>query len=215
MIIIPIGVQCSSAIFKNEMEKTKSLPFDWILSNPKFVFEMLVLLIEQNMNIEELVINHFFYCEKTANVNRPEHYYTCHNGDALYNTKYNVLFPHDKHNIETIHKYIRRFERLKDIIVNSKEELCFIYISQSSLEDGNFTIDDNIIIKDVYFYLTAIYKLIGNYRDNYKMIVLDAIQEEPIELLDANITVYKLKKCNHWNNLLPQVREYTELFTSS
>ena len=176
---------------------------------------MLVLLIEQNMNIEELVINHFFYCEKTANVNRPEHYYTCHNGDALYNTKYNVLFPHDKHNIETIHKYIRRFERLKDIIVNSKEELCFIYISQSSLEDGNFTIDDNIIIKDVYFYLTAIYKLIGNYRDNYKMIVLDAIQEEPIELLDANITVYKLKKCNHWNNLLPQVREYTELFTSS
>ena len=62
MIFIPIGVQCSSAVFKNEIEKTHTLPFDWMFTNPSFIFEMLVLLLEKNMNIEELVKNHFLYC---------------------------------------------------------------------------------------------------------------------------------------------------------
>ena len=66
MIIIPIGSQCSSATFKNSIEKTctYSLPFDWMFSSPSFVFEMLVLLLEKNMNTEVLVKDHFFYCEK-------------------------------------------------------------------------------------------------------------------------------------------------------
>lgn len=69
---------------------------------------------------------------KKANVNGYENFYTCYNGGLLYNSKYNVIFPHDNYNTETINKYIRRFERLKDIIINAKEELCFLYISQSS-----------------------------------------------------------------------------------
>jgi len=213
MIIIPIGVQCSSATFKNEMEKTHSYPFDWMFATPSFVFEMLVLLLEKNINIEELVKNHFFYCEKRANMNGGEHYYTCDDGFAFYNTKYNIMFPHDDNNNETINKYIRRFERLKDTILNSTEELYFIYTSQSSLESGNFTIDGNIIIKDVYVYLTKIYKLIGIFRNNYKMILFDAIQEEQIELLDENISLYKLNKGNSWAELLHQMREYRSLFS--
>lgn len=64
MIIIPIGLQCSSATFKNEIKKSYTFPFDWMFATPSFVFEILVLLLEKNMNIEELVKNHFFYCEK-------------------------------------------------------------------------------------------------------------------------------------------------------
>ena len=212
MIIIPIGVQCSTASFKNEFNKMHTLPFDWMFTTPKFIFEMLILLLVKNMDIKELVENHFFYCDKRANVNGVEHYYTCDNGFAFYNTKYNVIFPHDENSIETINKYIRRFERLKDIILNQTEELYFVYTSQSSLEHGNFTIDGNIIIKDVYIYLTKIYKLIGNFRYNYKMIIFDAIQEEKIELLDENIILYKLNKGNSWGELIPQMKNYINLF---
>ena len=165
MIIIPIGIQCATTTFKNKIQKTHTLPFDWMFATPRFVFEILVLLLEQNMNLEELVKNHFFYCEKRANMTEVEHYYTCDDGFALYNSKYNVIFPHDENNIENINKYIRRFERLKDIILHSNEELCFIYTSPSSSKSGNFTIDGNIVINDVYLYLSKIYSLIGKYRN--------------------------------------------------
>ncbi len=211
MIFIPIGVQCSSAVFKNEIEKTHTLPFDWMFTNPSFIFEMLVLLLEKNMNIEELVKNHFLHCEKRANLNGLENYYTCDNGFALFNTKYNVIFPHDDNTNETINKYIRRFERLKDMILNSTENLYFIYTSQSSLKEGNFTIDGNNVIQDVYFYLNKIYKLIGNFRTNYKVIIFDAIQNEQIDLLDKNIILYKLNSCNSWVALLLQMREHVNL----
>jgi hypothetical protein len=211
-MIIPIGIQCTSAAYKKEIESTKSLPFDWMLTTPFFVFTMLELLLEKNINIEDLVKNHFFYCKKRANINGVEHYYTCDNGSALFNTKYNVIFPHDENNIDSINKYIRRFERLKDTILNSTECLYFIYISPSSLESGNFTIDGNIVIKDVYVYLSNIYKLISKFRDNYKIILFDALQEEKIEVLDNNIKLVRLNNCHRWNLLIPQLLEYKNLF---
>ena len=213
-MIIPIGIQCTTAIFKNSIYKTPTLPFDWMFSNPSFVFEMLALLLEYNINIEFLVKNYFFYCDKRANMTGVEHYYCDNNGFALFNTKYNVIFPHDEYNIDTINKYIRRFERLKDLILNSKECLYFVYTSQSSLENGNFTINGNIVIKDVYFYLSKIYKLISKFRNNYKMILLDTIQEEQISLLDENITLIKLNKCNEWKELVEQMKELN-FFTKS
>lgn len=210
-MIIPIGLQCSTATFKNEIKKTHTLPFDWMFATPYFVLTILELLLEKNINIEDLVKNHFLYCEKRANINGLENYYTCDDGFALYNTKYNVIFPHDQYNIDTINKYIRRFERLKDIILNSTEHLYFIYTSQSSLESGNFTIDGNIVINDVYSYISKIYKLIGKFRNNYEIILFDAIQEEQIYLLDENITLLKLNKCNSWSELLPQMMEHNFL----
>lgn len=213
-MIIPIGIQCTNAIFKKVFEKTHTLPFDWMFATPLFVFEMLELLLEKNINIEDLVKNHFFYCEKRANMHGLEHYYTCDNGFALFNTKYNVIFPHDENNIDSINKYIRRFERLKDIILNSTECLYFIYTSQSSLESGNFTIDGNIVINDVYIYLTKINKLISKFRNNYKIILFDAIQEEQISLLDENIKLIKLNKCNSCQELVAQMIDHN-LFSKS
>jgi hypothetical protein len=67
MIIIPIGIQCTNATFRNKFNKTETLPFDWMFTTPKFVFEMLFLLLEENIDIEELVKEHFFIVDKKAN----------------------------------------------------------------------------------------------------------------------------------------------------
>lgn len=212
-MIIPIGIQCTSAMMKGEIEKTHTLPFDWMFSTPSFVFEMLQLLLEKNCSVEELVKDHFFKCDKRANLNGAEHYCTCDDGFAFVNTTYNVVFPHDANNQDTIQKYIRRFERLKEIVLHSKECIYFIYTSQSSLENGNFTLDGVPVIKDVYFHLSNIHTLIGKFRNNYKMIVFDAIQEETG--LDENITLLTLNKCNYMTELLPQMREHKNVFMES
>ena len=104
-MIIPIGIQCLNHRLKDFLnKKTKTLPFDWMLSNPKFVYHILKLLLEDNINIEELVNDHFFYCEKLncrANSKIQELYYIEPGGFAIYNSKYDVIFPHDKDDDET------------------------------------------------------------------------------------------------------------------
>ena len=205
-MIIPIGIQCLNATLKKRIGKNDpTLPFDWMLSNPKFIYEILILLLDTNMDIKNIVEKHFFYCDKKANYSEIEHYYTDINGFALYNSKYDVIFPHDIYNDETIYKYIRRLERLKDLILNSKDKLIFIYSSQSSVDKGNFTIDKRIIVSDVYIYLSKIYNLINKYNNNNKMIVFDSIFNEEIENLDKNIILYKMESCNSWDELLNKI----------
>lgn len=213
MIIIPIGIQCTTAGFKNKIQDLASLPFDSMFATPVFVFEIFVLLLEKNMNICELVKEHFFCCEKRANMKNKEHYYTCDNGFALYNTKYDVIFPHDKNNVEDINKYIRRFERLKDIIYNSKEEIYFIYASPPSLEDNYFTIDGKHVVTNVYKNLSNIYKLVGKYRNNYKMVLFDSIQNEERTSLNENIIVCNLTKYASSVNREIEMNNYIHLFT--
>jgi hypothetical protein len=213
MIIIPIGIQCTNATFKKDINKISyTFPFDWMISNPKFVFEMLELLLEKNMDISELVRNHFFLCDKKANFSRIENYYETDQGFSLYNTKYNVIFPHDNYSNDNITKYIRRFKRLKDLILNLDEEIIFIYSSQSSLESGNFTINNINVVTNVYYYLSKIYTLLNNYRNNYKMIVFDSIKNEDKVLLHDNIVLCELDKCNSWQELLSQMHNFKELF---
>src|SRR3990167_10900237 len=112
MIIISIGIQCTNAKYQERHNlKTYTYPFDWLFSHPKFIFEMLELLLDKNMDIRELVEQHFFICQKTVNQGASENYFTANNmeGKCLYNSKYDVLFPHDVIATETIDKYIRRF----------------------------------------------------------------------------------------------------------
>ena len=192
MIIIPIGLQCTNATFKKNINKiSHTFPFDWMFATPKFVFEMLILLLKENMDIKQLVTEHFFLCEKRASYHKIEHYYTCENGFALYNCKYDAIFPHDENSIDSVNKYIRRFERLKDLILTTEEKLYFIYTSQSSLENGNFTIDGNNIINNEYLYLSKIYELIGKFRKNYKVIVFDSIKEDK-KLLNEYLYLSKM-----------------------
>jgi len=65
MITIPIGIQCTNGRFLQLADKRKmAFPFDYMFSTPKLIFEMLQLLLEKNIKIEELVLNHFFYVIK-------------------------------------------------------------------------------------------------------------------------------------------------------
>jgi len=205
-MIIPIGIQCLNATLKKRINKdTKTLPFDWMFSHPKFVYEILNLLLENKINTEGIVNNHFFCCDKRASYKQSNYYYTDSNGFALYNSKYDVIFPHDKNDEETKMKYIRRLSRLKDLILNSNEKLVFIYSSQPSLKEGNFTIDKRVIIKNVYSYLTKIYNLINMYNNNNKMIVFDSILNEDKSELNEKITLYEMNPCNKWSKLLNQI----------
>jgi hypothetical protein len=205
-MIIPIGIQCLNATLKKKINKdTKTLPFDYMFSHPKFVYEILKLLLENKINIEEIVNNHFFYCDKRAGLGALEAYYTDSNGFALYNSKYDVIFPHDNNDEENKMKYVRRLSRLKDLILNSNEKLVFIYSSQSSLKSGNFTIDKRVIIKNVYSYLTKIYDLINMYNNNNEMIVFDSILNEDKKKLNEKITLYEMNSCNNWYELLNQI----------
>jgi hypothetical protein len=165
------------------------------------------------MDINELVRNHFFNCDKKASVNSGEHYYEDNNGISLYNSKYNVIFPHDVYSEENINKYIRRFERLKNLILTSDDKLCFLYTSQSSLNNGHFTINGNNVLNDIYFYLSKIYKLIGNYNNNYTMVAFDTIRNENRQLLNENIILCEINEGNNWTELLPQMNYYVHIFT--
>ena len=207
-MIIPIGIQCLNAVYKKRIKKdTETLPFDWMLSNPRFVYEIIKLLLENKITTVEIVNNHFFCCDKKANYKMAEAYYTDNNGFALYNSKYDVIFPHDKNDIETRTKYIRRLDRLKDIILNSKDKLTFLYSSQSSLKSGNFTIDKRPVVINVYHYLTKIYSLINRYNDNNQMIVFDTILNEDRNILNKNIILYEIERCGKWGELLNKILE--------
>lgn len=209
---ISLGIQCTIPLFlKNNNLRKEAYPFDWIISNPKYVYEILVLLLN-NYNISDLVVNHFFYCPLKANCHKIENYTINKNGFALYNPKYNVIFPHDEYNNDTIQKYIRRFERLKSIILESNEIIHFIYMSQSSLELGNFKINNVNVIKDVYMYINKIYDLINSYRKNFKIMVFDTILDDNT-ILNGNIELYKLDKCNSWIELIPQVEKHISNIT--
>ncbi len=219
-MIIPIGVDCTSAIFKREINKiSPSLPFDWMISTPEFVVKMLELLLVYNMNTTILVREHFFRFDKSVKYIGHHNIYITTNDftdeSIICNSKYNVLFPNDKYNEETIAKYIRRFERLKAIIfgLDYKEELKFVYASACSQECSNYSIDGKNTINDVYIHLMKINSLLAKYRKNYKLILFDALCTDDKSILHQdNIILIPLSPETHPNFLITQMVQYAYLF---
>jgi hypothetical protein len=81
-------------------------------------------------------------------------------------------------------------------------------------EIGNFTINRDVVIKDVYLYLSQIYKLIRKFRNNYKMVAFDAIQQEEKDLLNKSIILCKLNRHDNCKELFPEMMNYVNLFSS-
>ena len=105
-LYIPLGIQCLTPnILKYNNIRTNSYPFDWILSNPYFIYKMLYLLLEDGMDINKIVREHFFRNDQKCWFDRKEHYTFRKNGGAICNELYNVVFPHDHYNEVTINKY--------------------------------------------------------------------------------------------------------------
>jgi hypothetical protein len=212
---VSLGMQCTvPTLFQNTGVKKETLPFDWMLSSPKFVFEMLDLLLNKEISTDELVRNYFFKCNKKSNLSDYEHYVENEGGNALYNEKYNVIFPHDGNDEENILKYIKRFDRLKDLILNKDNQLILVYVSQSSAGGGNFTINGKEVIFDVYKYIDKIYKLISKKRNNFNIILFDTINLKDNIKLNKKINLIKIEPKNTFMDMLPEVEDEFKKYIS-
>ena len=140
-IYISIGSQCTTpTLFDRLNVKKESLPFDWMFSTPHFVYTIIKLLFIDKKQVEDIIDNDFFVCDARASLHDKEHHILNTNGSVLVNSKYNVCFPHDS--IGDRDKYLRRIERFKRLILDESNFINFVYISVSSKNSGNYTINE-------------------------------------------------------------------------
>ena len=204
-IYISIGSQCSTpTLFRKLQVKKESLPFDWMFSTPQFVYTIIKLLLIEKKEIEDIVDNYFFVCDKRAQLHGLEHHILNKHGPVLVNSKYNVCFPHDTPLDRN--KYIRRMKRFKQILLDKNNYLYFVYVSVSSPNIGNYTIDGVEPIQQLYEYIEQIHNILKDIRTTYKIIVFDT--NKPSEVIPSDILhlmYYDIKKKNRWANLLPEL----------
>ena len=202
---ISIGSQCATSILFDRLQvKTESLVFDWMFSTPQFVYTIIKLLLIDKKEIDDIVDNHFFVCDKRALLQGVEHFILNEHGQVLVNSKYNVCFPHDT--ISERDKYIRRMERFKQIILDKDNFLYFVYISVSSPKSGNYTIDGVEPIQQLYEYIEQIHNILKDIRTTYKIIVFDTNKPScviPSDIL--HLMYYDIENKNYWSELLPEV----------
>ena len=228
-IYISIGFQCNSSEFlKTTGLHSHSYPFDWLFSNPKGVFDILKLLLDTKMDIKELVTQHFFANLGTITpisntkfiTDNSGIFYSGQESSAIYkaclmssrypyNSKYKFIFAHETGSYEdTVEKYIRRFQRLKDSILNNNEDIYFVYTSQSC---NNYIVDGAQINSDVYVCLSEIYDLVSKYRSlKTKIILFDAILDENEMLLNNNVVLHKLINCPDRSGLQHQLKHLVD-----
>jgi hypothetical protein len=206
-LFISIGSQCSSTVlFEKLGVKRETLPFDWMFSTPCFVYTILKMLLIDGADITDIVDNHFFCCDKHALVKEVEHLVTDENGEILVNTKYNVCFPHDQNTPHDREKYIRRMERLKQVILDNNSFIFFVYVSVSSPISGNYTLDGIEPIQQIYEYTDKINDIIKSVRTNYKIIVFDTNKPPSICPSDVLHVVYhSISQKDNWADLLPEL----------
>lgn len=202
---ISIGTQCTTPVLFDRLGvKKESLPFDWMFSTPEFVYKILKLLLIEKKEIDDIVDNHFFLCDKRANIIHIEHHVLDNTGPILVNSKYNVCFPHDT--LSDRDKYMRRMERLKQIILDTEIFIHFVYVSVASPTNGNYTINGFAPIKDLYEYIDKINSILLTVRTNYKISIFDTNKPSDIKLSDTtHIAYYDIGMREHWNYLLPEL----------
>ena len=110
---ISIGMQCSSSMFLKEHGlRNQSFPFDWILSHPKFVYDILYSLLETDETASGISLQ-MLNCPIRCAHGDIEHYVTQENGFAFYHPHHKIIFPHDDaYSSDTQATYERRLERL-------------------------------------------------------------------------------------------------------
>ena len=137
----------------------------------------------------------------------------------FYNYKYGVVHPHDlatkeSHKYKThldkktrtykqikdifpvlYNKYIRRFERLKNIILNTQENIILVYATDASIESC-FRINGIRMSTNIYSTINKINKIISHVRNNqnYRIILLDSFQEEDKKIIEPNIDLNYIEK---------------------
>ena len=204
-IYISIGAQCTTPTFFDRLQvKKKSLPFDWMFSTPEFVYTIIKLLFIDKKEINDIVDNHFFVCDKRALLQGVEHHIINENGPVLVNSKYNVCFPHD--NLSDRDKYIRRIERFKHLVLDKENFIYFIYVSVASPNIGNYTLDNIEPIQQLYEYIEKINNILQDIRTQYKIIIFDTNKPSNIIPSDIlHIAYYDIEKKNSGEELLTEL----------
>jgi hypothetical protein len=203
---ISIGSQCTTAtLFDRLGVKKESLPFDWMFSTPQFVHMIIKLLLIDKKEIEDIVDNYFFVCDKMAvHNNIQQHFITDDSGNSLINSKYNVCFPHNT--LCDRDKYIRRINRLKEIILNKENFIYFVYVSMSCPDRNNYAIDGVEPIQQLYEYIEQINSILKDIRTTYKIIVFDT--NKPSDAIPSDILhlmYYDITPKHSWGELLPEL----------
>jgi hypothetical protein len=139
-IYIPIGFQCTTAeILRKTNKRIYSFPFDWIISTPKSIVDLFSILFHENITVDNFVHDEFFKIDNFLICNKAEEFILNPNGKILFNSKYNLIFPHIENNNETIQKIIRRFNRLKDIVLSTNYYLKFLFINRLVSNNNSYT----------------------------------------------------------------------------
>jgi hypothetical protein len=203
MNFISIGAQCTTAaLFQKLQLKRETLPFDWMFSTPQFVYTIIKLLLIDKKEIDDIVDNHFFVCDKKAYCPGAEHHILNEDGPVLVNSKYMVCFPHDTESDRD--KYIRRMKRFKEYLLDTDNYLYFVYVSCSSHDIGNYTINGIEPIQKLYEYIKQINNILKYTRINYKILVFDTNKTCGVIPSD-DIMYFDIEKKNLWIDLLPEL----------
>lgn len=202
-------MQCSSSEFlKQHGLRMQSFPFDWILSHPKFVYDILHSLLEDREHAAALATQ-ILDCPVRCAHGDIEHYVTRENGFAYYHPHHKIIFPHDDvHSPNTHATYERRLERLRQVILD-KGPVHLVYTSPASASgSGAFTMDEKPVIGyNVYEVLNAILALVQKHNPKCKLTIFDAIQsDDERNLICPSIQLRRLESGNSFTYLLHQMR---------
>jgi hypothetical protein len=203
---ISIGTNCTTpTLFEQMGVKKESLPFDWMFSTPEFVYEIIKQLLVDKLEIKNIVDNDFFICDKRAiwfKNKTPDHYINTDNGDVLINSKFNVAFPHDT--LSNRDTYIRRLERMRDLLLNQKIFIYFVYISIPN--PTSFMVNGIHPIKNLYDYMEKLNKILKDIRTNYKILIFDTNKPPLITNFDSlHVEYHDIEKKDSWIDLIPDV----------
>jgi hypothetical protein len=197
-INISLGFQCTtSEVLKKTNKRFHSYPFDWILSNPKGIYELIVKLLISH-DIKDFVKNEFLKIDGYVFLTKAEEFFISKSQtNMLYNSKYNLIFPHEENNLVTIiDKYTRRFSRLKDMLLDNTKFVNFIFINRMST-NMSFKINNNNILEGCEEYLNQIYNLLNEIRTNFSInIITPNVNIIDIDKLDNNIKTILIKPNN-------------------
>jgi len=209
-IYIPIGFQCTTAeILKKANKRLCSFPFDWIISNPESIVKLLTILLEEKCNIADFVKEEFFKIDGLLCFLKQEEFILHSQGNILFNSKYNLIFPHFNYNNEIIEKFIKRFDRLKNYILFSNNKINFLFINRL-INNNDDIINNNIVkfsinnkninlnIKDNFIQLNALLlKYITS--DRFNIIIINAVKKFNDYVFDKNIIYNELIPINNSN----------------
>jgi hypothetical protein len=188
-INISLGFQCTtSEVLKKTNKRFHSYPFDWILSNPKGIYELIKKLLKSD-DIKDFVKNEFLKFDGYVFLTKAEEFFISKTQtNMLYNSTYNLIFPHEENNLVTIiDKYTRRFGRLKDMLLDNSKFINLIFVNRMSTNMA-FKINDINILEGCEEYLNQLYNLLNDIRTNFSInIITPNISIIDVDKLDNNI----------------------------